>query len=292
MSRRPNQLPLPKTANLTVEEMTRGITRLQKRIDDLEAFDPQSVQERWPPEVTALRVSIEETLAAVFGHSTVDYHRYESAATLDNGPIVLSTGVDHSETLKARQYLSEGKKRSILLLKQAIRGLEERIKDQRESSTSGLTTNSKPQKEYPRKVFVVHGHEGEPREAVARFLERLDLEPVILHEQANQSRTVIEKIEAHSEVGFAVVLLTPDDEGSLKGEPPQPRARQNVLLELGYFIGKLTRKRVCTLKVGELEIPSDWRGVIDEPFDGSWKQTLARELDAAGYKIDWNKVMR
>jgi predicted nucleotide-binding protein len=118
--------------------------------------------------------------------------------------------------------------------------------------------------------------------------------PVILHEQANQSRTVIEKIEAHSDVGFAVVLLTPDDEGNLGGEKPRPRARQNVLLELGYFIGKLTRSRVCTLKVGDIEIPSDWRGVIDEPFDdgGAWRQTLARELQAAEYTIDWNKVMR
>lgn len=105
---------------------------------------------------------------------------------------------------------------------------------------------------------------------------------------------MIEKVEAHSDVGFAIVLLTPDDEGCVKGGTPIPRARQNVLLELGYFIGKLGRARVCTLKVGDPEIPSDWRGVIDEPFDagGGWKQTLARELEAASYEIDWNKVMR
>jgi predicted nucleotide-binding protein len=105
---------------------------------------------------------------------------------------------------------------------------------------------------------------------------------------------VIEKVEAHSSVGFAIVLLTPDDEGALQGEALQPRARQNVLLELGFFIGKLDRSRVCTLKVGNLEIPSDWRGVVDEAFDasGGWKQTVARELQAAGYDVDWNKVMR
>jgi len=144
------------------------------------------------------------------------------------------------------------------------------------------------------KVFIVHGREEGPREAIARFLARLGFEPIILHEQANQGRTVIEKVEAHSDVGFAVIILTPDDMGNLKGEEPQPRARQNVLLELGYFIGKLMRNRVCTFKVGELEIPSDWRGVVDEPYDagGAWKQTLARELAAAGYEIDWNKVMR
>jgi predicted nucleotide-binding protein len=144
-----------------------------------------------------------------------------------------------------------------------------------------------------RKIFVVHGRDEGAREAVARFLEKLDFEAIILHEQANQSRTVIEKIEAYSDVGFAVVLLSPDDEGCLRGETPKPRARQNVLLELGYFIGKLTRQCVCTLKVGEIEIPSDWAGVVDEPFDstGGWKLTLARELKAAGYQVDWNKVM-
>jgi predicted nucleotide-binding protein len=188
-----------------------------------------------------------------------------------------------------------GKQHAILLLGQAIRGLEEEIGDRGdltigggdvETSTISLAHN--------RKVFVVHGREEGPREAVARFLERLGFQPIILHEQANQGRTVIEKVEDHSDVGFAVIILTPDDMGNLKGEEPQPRARQNVLLELGYFIGKLSRKRVCTLKVGELEIPSDWRGVVDEPYDaaGGWRQTLARELDAAEYEVDWNKVMR
>jgi hypothetical protein len=86
------------------------------------------------------------------------------------------------------------------------------------------------------KVFVVHGHDEGARESVARFLERLGLDAIILHEQANRGRTVIEKVEAHSDVGFAVVLLTPDDEGCVKGGVPAPRVRQNVLLELGYFI--------------------------------------------------------
>ena len=98
----------------------------------------------------------------------------------------------------------------------------------------------------------------------------------------------------HGNVGFAVVLLTPDDEGSIKGGTPQPRARQNVLLELGYFIGCLGRKNVCVLKRGELEIPSDFGGVVYEAFDasGGWKQALGRELEAAGYSINWNEVMR
>lgn len=144
------------------------------------------------------------------------------------------------------------------------------------------------------KVFIVHGHDDGARETVARFLERVGLEAIILHEQANQGRTVIEKVIAHGDVGFAVVLLSPDDEGCRKGGIPEPRARQNVLLELGYFIGRLGRDRVCALKRGELEIPSDFAGVVWEQMDsgGGWKQALARELTAAGHGIDWNKVMR
>jgi hypothetical protein len=95
-----------------------------------------------------------------------------------------------------------------------------------------------------RKAFIVHGRDDGAREAVARYVEKLGFEAIILHEQANQGRTIIEKIEAHRDVGFAVVLLTPDDVGSIKGEALQPRARQNVLLELGYFVGRLGRSRV------------------------------------------------
>lgn len=143
-----------------------------------------------------------------------------------------------------------------------------------------------------RKAFVVHGHDEGAREAVARFLERIGFEAIILHEQANQGRTVIEKIEAHGDVGFAVVLLTPDDVGSVKGGEPQPRARQNVLLELGYFIGRLGRSRVCALTRGSIEIPSDFGGVVYETFDAGngWKTALARELQAAGFEIDWNRI--
>jgi predicted nucleotide-binding protein len=145
-----------------------------------------------------------------------------------------------------------------------------------------------------RKVFVVHGHDEAAREAVARYLEKIGFEVIILHEQANRGRTIIEKIEDHGEVGFAVVLLTPDDVGGKKEGELQPRARQNVLLELGYFVGRLTRSRVCALKRGNVEVPSDFGGVVYTSFDehGAWKPLLGKELEAAGFKIDWNIAMR
>jgi predicted nucleotide-binding protein len=145
-----------------------------------------------------------------------------------------------------------------------------------------------------KRVFIVHGHADGPREAVARFLEQLGLEPVILHEHANQGRTIIEKFEAHADVGFAVVLLTPDDVGGSSRYEQRPRARQNVILELGYFIGRLGRGKVCALKADGVELPSDILGVAWTPLDpgGAWKRGLAKELEAAGYRFDWNFAMR
>ena len=145
------------------------------------------------------------------------------------------------------------------------------------------------------RVFIVHGHEEAPREMVARFLSEMGLQPVILHEQANRGMTIVEKLQANANVGFAVVLLTPDDVGRANAETElKPRARQNVILELGYFVGLLSRDRVCALRKGHVEIPSDFTGVVYTDFDvaGAWRQALAQELDAAGYDVDWNKVMR
>ena len=145
-------------------------------------------------------------------------------------------------------------------------------------------------------VFVIHGRDTGARDMVARFLEQLKLKPVILSEQSNKGLTIIEKFEKHSEVGFAVALLTPDDAGSLKGarSKPNPRARQNVIFELGFFIGKLGRKHVCALTKGEVEIPSDYSGVLYIPLDDpdGWKLPLFRELRDAGYDVDANRIVQ
>jgi len=143
--------------------------------------------------------------------------------------------------------------------------------------------------EISRKIFLVHGHAEEPKQTVAAFLRSLGLEVVILHEQANQGRTIIEKFEEHSAVGFAVVLLTPDDVGASAGQPEKShrRARQNVILELGFFIAKLGRKRVCPIYVEGVELPSDYHGVLYVPYDdgGAWRSKLVKELSAAGIEV-------
>src|SRR5579872_1115011 len=167
------------------------------------------------------------------------------------------------------------------------------VKYRKRSPTQPFAIEPTSERKLSRRVFVVHGHDEAAKEKIARFLERLEFEPIILHEQASRGRTVIEKVEAHRDVGFAVVLLTPDDEGCEKGGTARPRARQNVVLELGYFLGALGRTHVCALNAGELEIPSDFHGVLYVPFDAldGWKQALGRELEAAGFVIDWTKAM-
>ena len=146
------------------------------------------------------------------------------------------------------------------------------------------------------KVFIVHGHDEAAKEATARFLEKIGLNPIILHEQASGGRTIIEKFEKYSrDVGFAVVLLTPDDLGTAQEEPNnmQSRARQNVVLELGFFLGRLTRNRVCALHKGEVELPSDIQGVIYVEMDdkGAWKAKLAQEFVQAKYTINLNGLV-
>lgn len=146
------------------------------------------------------------------------------------------------------------------------------------------------------KVFVVHGHDEAARESVARFLEKLGIDAVILHEQANSGMTIVEKLEHYADVDFAVVLLTPDDIGGGKSTKPdklQPRSRQNVVLELGFFVGKLGRKHVCPLYKGPLELPSDFLGVGYVALDegGGWRLQLAKELRSAGFPVDMNLVI-
>lgn len=142
------------------------------------------------------------------------------------------------------------------------------------------------------KVFLIHGHDEAAREAVARFLERLGLDPVILAEQPSGGRTIIEKMESHADVGYAIALLTADDVGSRRGEKElQPRARQNVVFELGYFVRSLGRKRVCALTKGDPEIPSDYDGVVYiSMVADAWKMGLFKELKAAGFDMDADKA--
>jgi Predicted nucleotide-binding protein containing TIR-like domain len=139
------------------------------------------------------------------------------------------------------------------------------------------------------KIFIVHGRKDGLKNEVGRWLGRIGLDDVILHEQPNVGRTLITKFEeVAKDVAFAVVLITPDDVGGLAGEGQRWRARQNVIFELGYFIGKFGLSRVVALVDGDIETPSDYQGVVYIPYDsaGGWKLHLAREFKALNLRFD------
>lgn len=141
------------------------------------------------------------------------------------------------------------------------------------------------------KVFIVHGRDDGLKNEVALWLHRIGMDEVILHEQPNQGRTIIAKFrDLAADAAFAVVLATPDDVGGLAGaESMQPRARQNVVLELGFFIGALGPARVAALVAGDdIETPSDYDGVLYTRYDkaGGWKLALLKEFLAAGIPFD------
>ncbi|MCP1601275.1 putative nucleotide-binding protein [Aeromonas caviae] len=145
------------------------------------------------------------------------------------------------------------------------------------------------------KIFIVHGHDEQAKIETARFIEKAGLEAIILHEQPSGSRTIIEKIESFGDVGFAVILYTPCDVGAKKSETLElaERARQNVVFEHGYFIGRLGRSRVAALVKGEIETPNDISGIVYTLIDnsGAWKMALFKELEDAGYIVN-TKALR
>jgi predicted nucleotide-binding protein len=150
-----------------------------------------------------------------------------------------------------------------------------------------------------KRVFVVHGHDEEMKQAIARVLEQLGLEPVILHEQPDKQRTIIEKFTNYADVCFAIILLSPDDFGFPKNTShlrAKSRSRQNVILELGYFLGKLGREKVLVIyrEDTDFEMPNDYSGVLCTPYDtgSQWKLKLVQELQACNIYVDANKLIK
>lgn len=271
--------------------MRAAIPKLERRIKDLETFDVSTIRERWDPVTEGLVKKVDGTLQEILGHGTVEYNEY-SIDSLDTLPIIMGGGPDPLPEVH-RGY-REGIERALVKLRTLKEIFEERIADAPQA-TAPVAAQPAKKAGGSRRVFVVHGRDDGTKETVARYLSKLDLAPIILHEQPNQGKTIIEKFEAHADVDFALVLFTPDDVGHPAGEPDKARsrARQNVVLELGFFISALGRHRVCVLYKGDIEMPSDYAGVVYVPLDvgGAWRLVVAREIKSAGINVDLNKAM-
>ena len=164
--------------------------------------------------------------------------------------------------------------------------------------SDSVTPNDNSTEKQPRtkKVFVVHGRDEIAKTSLEVFLHEIGLEPVVLHRQADEGMTIIEKFEKHSDVGYVFILLTPDEVAYLASEDGKPdsernkefRARPNVIFEFGYFIGKFGRSRVCCLYTGNVSLPSDVNGMIYKKFDKSIEEvaySVIKDLKASGYAI-------
>jgi predicted nucleotide-binding protein len=138
-----------------------------------------------------------------------------------------------------------------------------------------------------KRVFLIHGHDGS-KNMISWFLKSNGLWPIVLADQPGGSRTLIEVLEKYSGVQCAIAVLTPDDEGRLRGTADlKPRARQNVIFELGYFSAALGRDKVFVLCDESVERPSDYGGIRYIPLDaaGAWHARLAQDLRTVGVQI-------
>lgn len=170
---------------------------------------------------------------------------------------------------------------------------EAKLKIQKQKKDNKKEKKSSSNLDSLSKVFIVHGHDDLAKIEVARFVEKLGLGAIILSEQPNEGRTIIEKIENFADVGFAIVLYTPCDEGkAIESSDLKKRARQNVVFEHGFFIGHLGRSRVHALKKGDIELPNDISGVVYTPMDEAkaWQFAVAKEMRKIDPSIDLNKL--
>ncbi|VVN21488.1 TIR domain-containing protein [Pseudomonas fluorescens] len=284
----PNDTVAPKL-ELNPAQIQLGIQRLDERLNELGEFNVDKLVKGRGSELTALESAITETLIRCFGENTSAYRRYAAAGKLRYSAMVISSGVQVDYRTPTLRNVGD----AIALLNQAKKALGEDLVDY-EQSLASASPVAKAEVAPSNQVFVVHGHDEGALQGLARFLEKLGLEAIVLREQVDQGRTIIEKFEAcASGVGFAVILLTPDDVGgAVSAQEPNARARQNVIFELGYFAGKLGRGKVCLLRKGSVEIPSDLYGVIYTEMDTAegWQTKLVKELKAAKLQFDANRL--
>lgn len=227
-----------------------------------------------------------EYLKQSFNHASNEYRKnYDNA-----GPSILDA---FKVSAKQKNELEELKERIRFKVK-SLDQLHIKADLLKTANSLQMPTSSVKMATNTSQVFIVHGHDEEAKSKTARFVEKLGLEAIILHEQASSSKTIIEKIEEYSNVGFGIILYTPCDIGAKKKQEPdlKSRARQNVVFEHGFLIGKIGRGNVCAIVKGEIETPNDISGVVYVPMDdsNSWQYAVAKEMKKSGYEIDLNRI--
>ena len=226
------------------------------------------------PAFQAWHTNVERYLIKVYGQNSFEHNNFSKTRFY---PSAYVTNADVVRCCEA------GLRATKLILQEYLKELEETNGGIAPEFPSSITSTFT-------KVFIVHGHDGELKQAVARIIEKQGIEAIILSEQANKGRTIIEKFEDYSDVGGAICLFTADDYGRAKKDiTDSTRARQNVVLETGYFMGKLGRSKVVVVAENGLELPSDMQGIVYTDKN-NWQFDVLKELKAIGYTIDYNKI--
>jgi predicted nucleotide-binding protein len=301
MPPRKSSKPEPKV--LSVAEQRSAIARLETRIREISEIDVSTIAAGDDSPIANLEQRIHATLASIYGENSAEFNRLIGAASLDATTyyLILGGGDSGPPIQEIRQGVERGKQRATAILQGQVDALKESLEfSSTDVTATGHHVSIAAEPKLSDEVFIVHGRDEAAKEAVARFVQRAGLKPVILHEQPNGGKTIIEKFEKHgSRAGFAIIIATPDDVGGLavaQGVEPQlsPRARQNVIGEMFWFAGRLGRDKVCALVKGDVEMPSDFAGVVYTPMDdhGGWKAKLLKEFTTAGHKnINWQAAL-
>ncbi len=253
--------------------------KLKSIIDEIDDLINHHVRSSVPA-FEAWHTKTERFLIKKYGENSYEHKKF-----LDTyfTPVVWIDTDEFEEAKLSIQCCAEG----LRSCKAVFETYLEDIDDEDKSSAQPI---AKPKTSNMNKIFVVHGHDSAMKHAVARLIEKQDLNAIILSEQANKGKTIIEKFEENSDVGSAICLFTSDDLGHTKAESKEiPRARQNVVFETGYFMGKLGRNKVVIVAENGLELPSDMQGIVYTDKN-NWQFDVLKELKSIGYIIDYNKI--
>lgn len=244
------------------------LRKLYNEIDELKNKDSSS-----DSDFKAWKTDVQLCLSGLYGENSIQFKNFNSRHF---SPMVIGGNTDWH-----KPYVRD--------LETTKKEFERYICDFEEE---GINTNMGKNRTSNNKVFIVHGHDGELKEKVARRLDQQGIEAIILSEQVNRGRTIIEKLEAYSDVNVAIILFTQDDLGVAKEEKGNEkyRARQNVVFEAGYFMGYLGRENIIMIADENVEIPGDLSGMVYTTRD-SWEFEMLKELNAAGMKVNMNKLL-
>ncbi len=240
------------------------------------------------PDFITWKTKVQRFLIKKYGSDSREFKEFDSTHF---EPLIYFDDMGEANSIEVCADGLKATKATFIVYLDEIKNEEDTCNIQKVSNPSiGSKKISQKNKDFS-KVFIVHGHDGEMRESVAHLMDKQGIVPIVLSDEANKGATIIEKIENNSDVGAAICIFTPDDVGKAKSDKDNhDRARQNVVLETGYFMGKLGRDRIIIFSTKDLELPSDLQGIVY--MDSNWRLEMLKELSAMGYDVDLNKLLK